>query len=137
MADPTRGQLERALSQRIQALYRDQLGHQPGKVTCQLFADEIAIVIENSVTPPEHFLAQSGQTELVEKVRDTLTDAIQPSLVAAIEEVLGVSVVDLMSDATFETGRTGMIVVLDQMPAVRNPQTIPKRSSPETKDVNA
>lgn len=61
MTEPTRGHLERALSQRIQALYRSKLGHQPSKVTCQL----------------------------------------------------NVSVVDLMSDATFKTGRTGIIVVID------------------------
>ncbi len=129
MADPTRGQLERSLSQRIQAVYREQLGHQPGKITCQLFAEEVAIIIEDSVTQPEQFLVQSGQRNLVEQLRETLSKALRPSIVKAIEEILNVSVVDLMSDATVETGRTGLIVVLDRMPTVRNPQMIPKRSS--------
>ena len=42
---PTRGQLERTLSQRIQAFYRQQLGHQPSKVICQIFESKIAIIL--------------------------------------------------------------------------------------------
>ena len=41
---PTRGQLERTLSQRIQALYRAQLEHRPSQVFCQMFDEKIAII---------------------------------------------------------------------------------------------
>ena len=125
-AKPTRGQLERLLSQGLQALYREQLGHQPGKVTCQLFDEKLAIIVENSITPPEQLLANTGQTELAEQVRSDLDKAIQPQLKALIEEVLGVAVLDLLSDATIETGRTGIIAVLDLTPEVRNPDSIQK-----------
>lgn len=123
---PTRGQLERLLSQRLQALYREQLGHQPGKVTCQLFDEKLAIIVENSITPPEQLLANSGQTQLAEQVRSDLDKAIQPQLKELIEKVLGVAVLDILSDATIETGRTGIIAVLDLTPEVRNPDAIPK-----------
>ncbi|MGB5960230.1 MAG: DUF2294 domain-containing protein [Coleofasciculaceae cyanobacterium] len=123
---PTRGQLERLLSQKLQALYRAKLGHQPGKVTCQLFDEKLAIIVENSITPPEQVLANNGQTELAEQVRTDLEKAIQPQLKALIEEVLGVAVLDLLSDATLETGRTGIIAVLDVTPEVRNPDAVPK-----------
>jgi uncharacterized protein YbcI len=123
---PTVGQLERSLSQRVQALYREQLDHQPSKVTCQLFGEQLAIVIEDSVTQPEKLLAKEGQKELVLKVRDDLDTAIQPQLKALIEEILKVQVVDLLSDATLSTGRSGIIVVLEQMPEVRNPNSVPK-----------
>jgi uncharacterized protein YbcI len=63
---------------------------------------------------------------LAEQVRSELDDAIQPQLKALIEEVLGVSVVDLLTDATIETGRTGIIAVLEDTPEVRNPDAIPK-----------
>jgi uncharacterized protein YbcI len=49
----TRGQLERTLSQRIQAFYRDKLGHQPSKITCQISDRNLLIVLENSITPAE------------------------------------------------------------------------------------
>lgn len=119
----TRGQAERALSQQIQALYRDQLGHQPGKITCQLFDEKIAIVIEDSVTQPEQLLAEGGRVELAEQVRADLDQAIRPQLKVLIQGVLGVNVLDLLSDATLETGRTGMIVVLEATPQVRTSTT--------------
>jgi uncharacterized protein YbcI len=123
---PTRGQLERLLSQRLQALYRSQLGHQPGKVTCQLFDEKLAIVVEDSITQPEQLLANSGQTELAQQVRADLDKAIQPQIKAMIEEVLDVVVLDLLSDATMETGRTGIIAILEVAPEVRNPESVPK-----------
>ncbi|HEY9831851.1 MAG TPA: DUF2294 domain-containing protein [Stenomitos sp.] len=123
---PTRGQLERLLSQRLQALYRDQLGHQPGKVTCQIFDEKVALIIEDSITPPEQLLADRGQADLAEQVRSELDEAIKPGLKSLIEEVLGVSVLDLLSDATLETGRTGIIAVLEVTPEVRNPEAVPK-----------
>ena len=117
---PTRGQLERTLSQRIQALYREQLGHRPGKVTCQVFGEQLAIVIEDSITQPEQVLANEGQSSLAQEVRSELDSALQPQLKTLIEEIVGVGVVDLLSDATLESGRTGMIVVLDNPPEVRS-----------------
>lgn len=123
---PTRGQLERTLSQRIQALYRNQLGHQPSKVICQLFDEKVAIVLEDSVTQPEQLLAQNGQEDLAEQVRENLDKALEPQLKALIEEVVGVQVLDLLSDAKIETGRTGTIAVLAAVPKVRDPAAIPK-----------
>ena len=119
-SSPTRGQLERTLSQRIQALYRDQLGHQPSQITCQIFDEKIAIILENAITAPEQLLANSGQEELAEQVRTDLEKALEPQLKALIEEVVGVSVIDLLSDAKLDTGRTGTIAVLANAPKVRN-----------------
>lgn len=119
-SNPTRGQVERTLSQRIQALYRNQLGHQPSKVSCQIFDTKIAIVLEDAITPPEQLLVNSGQEELAEQVHSDLNKAIQPQLKALIEEVVGVAVIDLLSDATLETGRSGTIAVLANVPQLRN-----------------
>jgi uncharacterized protein YbcI len=119
----TRGQLERTLSQRIQTLYRDQLGHQPSKITCQISDRNLVIVLENSITPAEQLLAQSGSEELAEKVRSELDEAIQPGLQELIEDTLSVTVAELLSDATLDTGRTGIIAVLNELPNFRNPAT--------------
>jgi uncharacterized protein YbcI len=123
---PTSGQLERTLSQRIQAFYRDNLGHQPSKVMCQLFDQKLAIVMENSITLAEEFLITKGNEALAEQVRSSLDEGIKPQLKALIEEILKVEVVDLLSDATLETGRTGIIAVLNDSPQVSNKQAIPK-----------
>lgn len=117
---PTRGQLERALSQRIQALYRNQLEHQPSKVTCQIFDEKIAIILEDSITQPEQLLANSGEQELAEKVRDELNEALEPQLKALIEEIVGVTVVDLLTNARLETGRIATVAILAETPQLRN-----------------
>lgn len=117
----TRGQLERTLSQQIQALYRTQLEHQPSKVTCQIFDEKIAIILEDSITQPEQLLFNTGQEELAEQVRSELDEAIEPQLKALIEQVVGVAVIDLLSDAKLETGRTATIAILAATPQVRNP----------------
>lgn len=117
---PTRGQLERTLSQQIQALYRTQLGHRLGSVDCQIFDEKVAIVLENAVTQPEQLLVNSGKEDVVEQLHSDLNDAIQPQIKALIETILGVSVVDLLSDTTLKTERTGMIAVLAGLPQLRS-----------------
>lgn len=118
---PTRGQLERSLSQRIQALYRTRLEHQPSRVTCQIFDEKIVIVLEESITQAEQLLVESGQGELAEQVRSELDAALQPELKALIEEIAGVAVVDILSDAKLETGRSATVAILANPPQVRNP----------------
>ncbi len=94
-ANPTRGQLERSLSQRIQAFYRARLGHQPSKVTCQLFDEKLAIILEDTITNAEGLLSEEGQHELAQQVRSNLDDAIEPKLIALIEEILESTLISL------------------------------------------
>lgn len=122
----TRGQLERKLSQSIQAFYRNNLGHQPSKVSCQLFDAKLAVIIEDSITNAEKILVEEGKNDLAKKVRSNLDEAIQPELKQLIEEIAQVRVIDILSDATLDTGRTGIIAVLDKTPQVKNPESIPK-----------
>ena len=122
----TCGQLERKLSQEIQAFYRHHLGHQPSKVTCQFFGSKLAVIIENSITNAERILLEEGKKDLAEKVRANLDEAIRPELKELVERVTDVQIVDILSDATLNTGRTGIIIVLSQTPKVRNPENIPK-----------
>lgn len=118
---PTRGQIERTLSQRIQSLYRNQLEHNPSRVVCQIFDDKIAIVLEDSITQPEQVLVENGQEDLAQQVRLELDEALQPQLKALIEEVVGVTVIDLLSNAKLDTGRSATVAILAQSPQVRNP----------------
>lgn len=116
----TRGQLERTLSQRIQALYRNELGHQPSKIVCQIFDSKVAIIMENSLTKPEQLLAENGKEDLAEQIRSDLEEVIQPQIKALIEEVVGIAVIDLLSDSKLDTGRSGTIAVLADSPVIRN-----------------
>lgn len=115
---PTSGQLERSLSQSIQALYREQIGHRVDKVTCQIIDSKILIMLESTVTQPEQLLASSGKEELVEEIRSSINAVLQPQIKELIERVTGIGVIDLLSDAKLETERTGIIAVLAEPPAV-------------------
>jgi len=138
-SEPTRGQLERTLAQRIEALYRQQLGHRPGKIICHIFDEKIAIILEESITQPEQLLAHSGQEKLAEQVRLDLDRALQPRVTEAIEEIIGITVTDLLSEAKIETGRTGMIAVLAATPQTRpsNAESRPRRREPDSDDGEA
>lgn len=122
----TRGQLERKLSQEIQSLYRRHLGHQPSKVTCQIFDCKLAVIIEGSITNAERLLIEEGKKKLAEEVRSNLDNALQSELKQLIKNIAEVEIVDFLSDAALDTGRTGIIAVLSDTPKVRNPQAIPK-----------
>lgn len=116
----TRGQLERTLSQQLEALYYDKLGHRPSKVICHINGEQITLLLEESITPPEQLLTDSGQDELAERVRLDLEKALRPQISELIENMLGIPVVDMLSDATFDTGRTGTIVILASAPQLRD-----------------
>lgn len=129
--EPTRGKLERSLAQGIQALYRQALGHQTSQALCNLLDNKLIIVIENAISQPEKLLAQNGQEDLALQVRSQLELALELPLKDLIKEILGVGVIDLLSDATLETGRTGTIAILESVPKVRDSSSKSK-TQPET-----
>ncbi|MGD1857992.1 MAG: DUF2294 domain-containing protein [Leptolyngbyaceae cyanobacterium] len=120
------GELEREISQSIQALYRSDLDHSLSRVTCQLFGRNIVIVLENSSTQPEKLLNGRGHADLAKEVRDTVDKLLFPKIVELIRTVLGVEVLDLVSDTSSKTEFTGIIAILSNVPDVRNPDVIPK-----------
>ncbi len=61
-------------------------------------------------------VANSGKEDLAQEIHSHLDEAIRPQIIELIEEIVGVSVVDLLSDAKLETERTGMIVMLENVP---------------------
>jgi uncharacterized protein YbcI len=134
---PTRGQIERSLAQRIQALYREKLGHRLEKVTCQFFDEKLAIILENSTTHAEQLLLASEQEELAAKLRCQIDMAIKPQIKALIEEIAGISVVALLSDTAIESGFSGLLAVLNSPPPVRDPASIPKIRKEKTAEVDS
>ncbi|YAF98146.1 MAG: DUF2294 domain-containing protein [Nodularia sp. CChRGM 3473] len=126
MTPPTIGQIEREISQRISTLYTEKLGQRPSQVVCHFFDTELVVSLENTVTQSERTLMYEGYANLAEQVRISLDKIIKPKLKSLIEEVIGKIVLDLMTNTNLATGRTGIIIVLEQLPEVRNPESIPK-----------
>jgi uncharacterized protein YbcI len=123
---PTSGQIERSLSQQIQAVYKDQLGVRPDRVVCQFFDQKLAIALEKVTTPSEQLLLSNDRVESAKKMRSHLDAALKPRLIKLIEEISGVEVKTLLSDTDLTCDVSGMIVVLGNVPPVRNVESIPK-----------
>jgi uncharacterized protein YbcI len=129
-----RGQLERKLAQRIQALYRTHLEHRLTEVSCQVFDNKVAIILENSVARPVQLLAAQGKQELAEQMRSNLNEVLEPQLKALVEEVVGVEVIDWLSDAKLESGRSGTIAILASQPHVSDRANAKIQSQMESVD---
>lgn len=116
---PTRGEIERTLSQSIQAFYRNQLSCRVGKINCHILGDYIAIAIENPITSLERLLNNSGDDKFMEKLRDRIDAVVKSELMTEIKNVLGVEVIDLTIDTTLSNSFTGVFALLDQKPEMR------------------
>ena len=134
MARLTIGQLEREISQRIGSLYNTQLGLRPSKVVCHCFDKEIVLTLEDSVTLVEQTLLDGNYKKLADEVRVSLNKIIKPQIKALIEEIIDTNVIDIISNSSLATNRTGIIAILEQSPAVRNPEAIPKVDLNSVKD---
>jgi uncharacterized protein YbcI len=126
MEEPTIGQLEREISNRIRSLYQAQLGQRIGRIVCHFFDTQLAITIENSVTLAEQTLLSSGKENLANQVRLDLDKIIKPLIKNMIEEVIDKPVLELISHTSLASGRTAIIAILEELPLVRNPHAIPK-----------
>ena len=124
---PTCGQIERDLSQRIQRLYREQLGHCPRKVTCKLFDRKVAVVIEDSLTILQKTLIEEDDgDETVKYVNLAIDNVIRSKLKVAIEEIIEIEVHDVLFDSSSKSNSAGAIVILTQSPLVRKRELMPK-----------
>ena len=116
---PTRGQLERQLSQETQALYRSLFGHLPQKVVCHIFADKIAIIAEDTVTAIERMLQNNSQSQLASDIRSAIGEAFAVQLRQKITEVMDLPVIDLICDSGLDSGYLGAIAFLEKAPDTR------------------
>jgi uncharacterized protein YbcI len=122
----TRGQMERTLSQRLQAFYYEKIGRRPERIICQFFDEKLAIVLEKIITPAERLLLESKQPESASELRAKIDIHIKPSLQALLEEILETEVDTLLINTDLQADVSGIIAVLSNLPSIRDPESIPK-----------
>jgi uncharacterized protein YbcI len=61
-------------------------------------------------------LLENGSSQQVEVLHTDLAQVVRPQLVDLVENTLGLKVIDLLSDTTLETARTGLVVILSDRP---------------------
>jgi uncharacterized protein YbcI len=115
---PTLEQLQQELVQQVVELYRTHLGHELLQVCCNIVDKTVTILAEDSITRLEQFLGENQQVELALQVRSNLLKSLEPHLQLLIEQVIGVSVVDVICNSTLETGRTSIVALLATVPNI-------------------
>ena len=116
---PNCGQLERQLSKTLQSLYREQFGHFPSKISCHLFGERLAIVVENAITNVEQVLMNNSQLDLAKSIRSAIDEVFTLEVRNEIAKILNVNVNEMISDSVLESGYLGIIVFLENSPQVR------------------
>ncbi len=117
---PTRGEMERNLSQSVQAFYRNQLGCRTDKVSCHILNNQVAIAIENPITPVEKLLNNTGDHQFINDLRDRIDTLVKQELLSQMQTVLGVEVMALTIDTALDNNLTGVIALWAQKPAIRD-----------------
>ncbi len=116
---PTRGEIERSLSQYVQSFYRNQLGCRTEKVSCYIFGRQVAIAVENSVTPVERLFDNSRDSEFRRDLRDRIDTIVKKELLSGMGTILRVKMIDLTIDTSLDNNFTGIVVLLSESPRVR------------------
>lgn len=120
---PTLEQLQQELVQQVIELYRTHLGHELLHVSCHIVDKTITILAEDSITRLEQFLGENQQTDLALQVRSNLLKSLEPHLQSLIERAIGVPVVDVICNSTFETGRTSIVALSATIPNISDIDT--------------
>jgi uncharacterized protein YbcI len=125
-SDPTQGQVERLLLQKIQNFYRERIGQRPTTAICQLFDEKVTVVLGKTISCAEQTLLDAGQSKLAKRWRWELHEALKPRLKILIEETLDTPVITVLVDSDMMSGFSSITAVLGDTPSVRNPEKIPK-----------
>ena len=94
---PEGGPLHAAISEAVVRLLAETTGRGPTKAKTTIDGDLIVVVLQNSLTPGERFLADDDRGEQVLDMRRAYQDAIRTNAIVAIEDLTGRNVTAFMS----------------------------------------
>jgi uncharacterized protein YbcI len=94
---PEGGALHAAISETVVRLLAENTGRGPTKARTTIDGDLIVVVLQNSLTPGERFLADDNRGEQVLDMRRAYQDAVRTDCIAAIEDLTSRTVAAFMS----------------------------------------
>ena len=94
---PEGGALQAAISEAVVRLLAESTGRGPTKAKTTIDGDLIVVVLQNTLTPGERFLADDDRGEQVLDMRRAYQDAISTDAIVAIENLTGRNVTAFMS----------------------------------------
>ena len=105
--------LNGAISQAIVRLMAESTGRGPTKARTTIDGDLIVVVLQNSLTPGERYLADENRGEQVLDMRRAYQDAMRTDCIAAVENLTSRTVTAFMSANHIDPDLAAEIFVLE------------------------
>ena len=106
------------VSNGIVQLFRETYGRGPTKAKTYLNDNIVLVVLKDILTTVEKTLLESGEDELVRRVRLAYQSAETARFTGIVEQAMGRKVLTYQSQVTFDPDMAFEIFVLDQAPDV-------------------
>ncbi len=110
------GALQARISQAVVRLVADSTGRGPTKARTTIDRDLIVVLLQNSLTTGERYLADNDRTEQVLETRRAYQAAMRTDCVAAIEDLTNRTVIAFMSANHIDPDLAAEVFVLQPAP---------------------
>ena len=117
---PEGSALNAAISRTVVRLMADASGRGPTKARTTIDRDLIVVVLQNSLTSGERYLANSGRTAHVLETRRAYQDAMSSDCIASIEDLTGRTVLAFMSANHIDPDLAAEVFILKPEPSPRH-----------------
>jgi uncharacterized protein YbcI len=122
----TQGEIEAAVSERINRLEREHMGRGPERIQAHLIGDLLVVRLQGVLTTAEQQLVNSAPVEkgraLLKQLRSHLIETARPLMEAIVLEATGVQILSLHHDISTVTGEEVMLFTLAESPECRQPK---------------
>jgi uncharacterized protein YbcI len=106
------GRRNAAISNAAVRIHREYLRRGPQHARTTIAGDLVVVMLHDALTRAERRLVDDGRTADVIRVRQTLQDTMRGDLVAAVEELIGRTVLAAMTATHIDPDLTCQILVL-------------------------
>jgi uncharacterized protein YbcI len=106
------GQLNAAISEALVRMLADTTGRGPTKARTTIDRDLIVVMLQNTLTAGERYLAGSDRAEQVLAMRRAYQEAMSADCISAIEQLAGRTVIAFMSANHIDPDLAAEIFVL-------------------------
>jgi uncharacterized protein YbcI len=106
------GSVRTALANAMVGMKKQYYGRGPTAAKAWLLDDYVFVAMEGGLTRNEETLLADGKADLVRSYRLSFQETVGPSVIAAVEEILGRTVLTYHSQIVFDPPRTFEIFVL-------------------------
>jgi uncharacterized protein YbcI len=127
---PTGAALNAAISRAIVHLLAESTGRGPTKARTTIDRDLIVVVLQNTLTPGERYLAENDRADQVLDMRAAYQDAMRSACIAAIEQLTHRTVSAFMSANHIDPDIAAEIFILDPETAQAPPSRPARHPAP-------